>query len=473
MPEEFDDIWEKVPKFPDDTDRVDVDSFVQVYRDIDDLFEEDEDDDNQGSSKKASIDTKEDNGNETVQAELEVVFADICDGNGFLSRDALRAWPEVQTLLEDSLLGEDEFDAMWSQTVKVDNKLNLSGFLSFNAALDELFDFEDEDMMEDDDDEDIDEAVNSPSATENLVVQGDMSPLDLFAAIATAEGTVSLVELQRWSELEDMLAEGDLLSSELEAMYNSIVTDDGSSLGKAGFLKLYQMIDDLFEDAVQEDGAGEAVPSTPASRTKEELLEALEELNDYLEEGSLPCGLDASDREQRAVLELVSRLEQEPTNWIQIRDGNIGLEDLAGSWKLLYSSSSAMKFNKGLSGLGGSFPNGRFAGLKQTLKASKYLTDVEYKERIEVNPSSASFDVTVNGDWALRSSVSLFTGDPSIVLQVTPDRVEYGPTSTRADHWKSLGPMNMLDIVYLDDTLRVMRGNTSVDTVFIFVRCED
>lgn len=104
------------------------------------------------------------------------------------------------------------------------------------------------------------------------------------------------------------------------------------------------------------------------------------------------------------------------------------------------------------------------------LKASKFMSDVEYIERINVVPDSASFDVKVNGDWELRSSVSIFTGEPSIVLTVVPERVTYGPTSTRADHWKSLGPTNMLDVTYLDDNLRVMRGNTSTESILIFKR---
>jgi hypothetical protein len=148
----------------------------------------------------------------------------------------------------------------------------------------------------------------------------------------------------------------------------------------------------------------------------------------------------------------------------------VDVTELNGSWDLLYSSSSAMRFNKGLSGLGGSFPNGKFGGLKQVLTSTKFVSDVRYVERIEVTPSAASFDVTVTGDWELRRSVSLFTGEPSLVMTVQPDRVTYGLTNMKADHWKSLGPMNMLDVTYLDDDFRVMRGNTAVDTVFIFRR---
>ena len=81
-----------------------------------------------------------------------------------------------------------------------------------------------------------------------------------------------------------------------------------------------------------------------------------------------------------------------------------------------------------------------------------------------------SFDVKISGDWDLKTEVSLFTGKPANVLSVTPDKVSYGPRSDKADHWKSLGPMNMLLLTYLDEDLRIMRGNTSTDTLFIWKR---
>ena len=96
---------------------------------------------------------------------------------------------------------------------------------------------------------------------------------------------------------------------------------------------------------------------------------------------------------------------------------------------------------------------------------------MEYTERIQVKPAAASFDVKVTGDWELRKSVSLFTGEATTVLSFEPGRVMYGPTDTNADQWKSLGPMTRLDITYLDDDLRVMRGNTATDSIFVFRRC--
>lgn len=204
-------------------------------------------------------------------------------------------------------------------------------------------------------------------------------------------------------------------------------------------------------------------------RVKQDLLAFIEII---IEEDEEPCGFGASESDQGQVLNIVQVLEQQPSNLILQKEGNIEPIDLAGNWDLVYTSSSAMKFNQGLSGIGGSFPNGKFGGVRQVLTATKFLSDMEYKERIDVTPSSASFDVTVNGIWDLRKSMSLFTGQPTVILNVEPDRVSYGPTSTRADHWKSLGPVNRLDLSYLDDDLRIMRGCTSSETLFVFKKIQ-
>jgi hypothetical protein len=247
-------------------------------------------------------------------------------------------------------------------------------------------------------------------------------------------------------------------------LYDGIDKTESGRLSEDGFAKLYEEIDVLFEDMDEDD---EAPPQPTRNGVKEDLLSFL---GIIIEEDALPCGLECTEKDQKQLLNIVKALEEQPSNMMRQKNINIDMDNLSGSWELLYSSSAAMKFNQGLSGLGGSVPNGKFTGVKQKLTFTKYLSDVEYLERIEVTPSSASFDVTVTGSWDLRKSVSLFTGQPSIVLDIEPDRVTYGPTSTRADHWKSLGPSNLLDLAYLDDDLRVMRGCTSSDTIFIFKR---
>jgi hypothetical protein len=474
--EELEDIWNAAPKFPDvagEETRIDVDSFVQIYRDVDDLFEDDGKEDKneaqsgtESSNLAAEVDQDEDSQidaeDETVEAELERVYETLCDDAGLVSKETLKAWDEIQKLLEEGLLGEDEFDELWTKTKKSpgSSELDVDGFLSFNVAVDALFEFEDEEEEE----EGSSTLSPGPPVVRKMVQGEDLPPGVLFAELADEDYLVGMDELKYWAELQDMLAEGELLPSELQDSYDKVKKSESGKLNEAGFIKLYEEIDSLFE-AEEEDA--ESSPNTADSRKIKEDLVAFFDI--IIDEDSLPCGLgDCAEKDRKQVLNIVQVLEDQPTNFITMKKGNINFNDLAGSWELLYSSSSAMKFNHGLSGLGGSVPNGKFGGLKQTLMSSKFLTDVEYKERIDVIPSSASFDVTVTGNWDIRSSVSIFTGKPSIIVQIEPDRVTYGPTSTRADHWKSLGPLNMLDLTYLDEDFRVMRGCTSADTVFVY-----
>jgi len=223
-------------------------------------------------------------------------------------------------------------------------------------------------------------------------------------------------------------------------------------------LVLFDSIESLFEDDYDE-----VVEEAPRISSKTELLTAIEDLG--MDEERLPCGLESTDDEVEVMLEITKKVEQEPTNKILSAD-DIQESDLAGDWELLYTTSSTMKFNKSLTGMVP--PNAKFDGLMQKFKASKYLADAEYIEKIDAGP--ASFEVKVTGDWELRSSISLFTGSKSVAVSVVPDTVSYLATSVRGDHWKSLGPMNLLDIIYLDDDLRIMRGTTAMDNIFVFKR---
>jgi PAP_fibrillin len=366
---------------------------------------------------------------------------------------------------------------MWKNTIpKVGengSEIDIVGFINFNSGLDNLFDFEEEEGEEEITTAAIqaDAKATKSDFVPRMVQDIGLEPSILFTALANPDGYVGKDELKYWGELQEMFNDGDVLPSELNNIYALNINNDTGKLDEEGFIKLYDSINELFEDDNEMD-----TPPTSNKQNdeiaspemlKQELLDAIE---DITVPDKLPFGLDADDRDKKIILSIVEELEIDTNNMLRQLQRSIEPDDLTGDWELVYTSSSAMKFNKGLTGLGGSFPNGKLGRLTQKLRASKFMMDVEYVEHIQVTPATASFDVIVNGSWDLRSSVSLFTGDPSIVMTVEPDRVSYGPTSTRADHWKSLGPMNMLDITYLDDNLRIMRGNTSVETIFVFRR---
>ena len=515
LEEELDEIWESAPKFPiinDDTTNnpttndecIDVDSFIQIYRDIDDLFEDDEEDDDVENNELdafASEETTEDiiDNNDIIaekeevdpiqekqEHELTLTFQTLSnakDASGLISKDTLRQWDEVVSLIDDDMLTEDEFNLLWDRTTKSpgsNDMIDVEGFLSLNVALDDLF--EDEEDMDEDEIEDDDVVDEVQMENVAMVMSGnDVPPSVLFTQLSNSDNLVGMSELNRWGDLQEMIKDGDLLPLELESIFENTPKAVGTNdyLDESGFISLYKAIDELFEedgeDESEENETLEEEPKGPTS-VKPELMKILYEINEVDEELSeeedeyLPCGLSSTDKEMLEINALLQQLEKENTNKIISTNGMITPDDLVGSWNLLYTTSPMMKFNKGLSGLGSSFPNGKYAGLIQKLQATFFM-DVEYTERISVSqPASSSFDVTITGDWDLKNSVSLLTGEPSIVLDVVPNKVIYGPTNTRADHWKSVRAMNLLNVVYLDDDIRVMRGNMNSDVLFVFQR---
>ena len=483
--EEFEDIWNAAPKLPDleavdmgREERIDVDSFIQIYRDIDDIFEEDAEEENmvpagdnldrvENLSPELLIDVPEEEGEVDEQdpgvardeQELEIAFKTICDDSNLVSYEALRGWSEIQGLIDDNMLGGDEVEEMWERTAKSPGSTDLidvEGFLSFNVALDDLFVFDDEEGDVDAGRDDEKPEDMSPPVQVPMFYSDDLPPGVIFAELADENLLMGMGELKQWGDLQDMLIEGELLPIELQNIYDQIPKAPGTNdkINEEGFEQLFNTIEGLFEEEEEE--------VDPSVLAKQDLIDLIAQLG--LDEDRLPCGLESSEREIQQILDIAAVLESGSSNLVISNGGDILPADVTGEWHLLYTTSSTMKFNKGLSGLVP--PNGRFGALKQKLTASKYLFDVEYIEKIEAGP--ASFEVKVTGDWELKNSVSLFTGLRSVALAVEPDKVVYGVSSQKADHWKSLGPMNLLDITYLDSDLRVMRGTTSTDSIFIF-----
>eukprot|EP00804_Cyclotella_cryptica_P024199 CCRYP_020265-RD/>CCRYP_020265-RD protein AED:0.12 eAED:0.12 QI:73/1/1/1/0.2/0.16/6/3214/534 len=488
---ELEEIWSSAPKAGINDDRINSDGFVIIYQDIDDMFEEVEeqdDDDDESIDAVAQDDAQDSN------QDLDASFASLTKGASSLSMSELRQWEEITSLIDkEGMLGEDEFQDLWGKSVgDAADTMDYNSFVVFNEALDDLFVFEDvgeEELDEDasesgdvmeEEDEAVQESDPSPNAQPKpIITDTSLPPAVLFSQLADENYLVSQEELlSRWGELREMLSVGDLTRSEFDELWSGVEKAPGAKdkLDEDGFLMLYEKIDELFEDEDEMEGKSKTTSSvqsavasqaTEVEELKEELLELIQDIDKLSQEESRqPCGLDCTELEQERVLEVVSELEREPYN--RVRSRAVPKEELVGNWDLIYSSSSTMKYNEGLSGLAGGLT--KFGGLQQRLTATKYLSDVEYVEQVLGKLGGQSFEVRITGDWDLRTEVSLFTGKPANVLSVTPDQVKYGPRSDKADHWKSLGPMNLLVLSYLDEDLRIMRGNTSTDTLFIFRR---
>lgn len=384
---ELSEIWSCAPKFPDEksVEKIDVESFVQVYRDIDDLFEDDDD----VVEEKAEADPIERIQNDIELAEtdeggrmyeLRQIYAQLTDDNSkeTISFRDIMQWEDISTLIDDDELGEDELVSLWEKATGVkgmDVTMNFGMFVKFNDALDDLFEFDDEETSDDgveDEDEGNDPAQGEEDAAESVepeasvppaplpvITDEDLPPGVLFSMIANESYLVGRDEIKRWGELNDMLNEEDITQAEVDALFDSAPKAPGAVdlLDEEGFESFFDSIDNLFED--EDDGDEEAEPAIDEKELKEELLELLEDLAKLAEdEGQQLCGLDCSELEQERVLEVVGELEREPYNQVVVPDGVTGegaitKDQLTGEWEFIYSSSSTMKYNEGLSGLAG------------------------------------------------------------------------------------------------------------------------
>lgn len=203
---------------------------------------------------------------------------------------------------------------------------------------------------------------------------------------------------------------------------------------------------------------------------KEALLSYLSVLND--DETRLPCGLACTDKERDKISQLISALEREPSNLVMSRtQGKIEAKDLLGEWDLLYTSSRTMVINKSLSGLGRSSSDlARFAGLRQKFTGSKFLGYIEFIEQMGTGPDA--LQVSVTGEWLLEPETNPVTGQPCTAVRADLETIAYGPTSNAAQDWNSLGPVKLLDIIYLDDDLQISRGNVNTESVFVYRRSQ-
>jgi hypothetical protein len=203
---------------------------------------------------------------------------------------------------------------------------------------------------------------------------------------------------------------------------------------------------------------------------KENLLQVLSDLDSKHE---LPCGLGCTDKERVIVSNMIDDLCADPSNILVQKNGKIDVKDVLGEWDLLYTSSRTMVINKSLSGMGrSSSDSAHMATLRKTFTGSKYLGFVEYVETFAsaAGNDAASFDVTISGEWMLQPESNPFTGEPTTAIRVDPEIVKYGPTSNKADNWGSLGPIKLLDILYMGTDLHITRNNVNPDTLFVFQR---
>ena len=324
----------------------------------------------------------------------------------------------------------------------------------------------------------------SSSTTDDNEPLFSQTPEEVYAELTSATDctAVSLDDLERWMELQELVDDGMILSSEIEAFYKAAASSqDAMGLDAAAFAKFYTFIDDLFEDDVDDESSAEtegvnvdveanADVVVDTTVTLEELLSAISAIDDE-PLTVLPCGLDCKDSTREEISELITQLRQSDANLVKKNGGVVEVKSLLGTWSLLYTSSLTMIINKSLSGLGRSTSDtANFSGLTQTLSGTKYFGECRFVETIDAgDDDGTSIEVVVDGEWELKDGADPDTGERVTILKADPITLEYPGNKAKADDWSSLGSIKFLDIICLIDDCMVLRGITLTGEESIFV----
>jgi hypothetical protein len=281
-----------------------------------------------------------------------------------------------------------------------------------------------------------------------------------------------------WEELRQLMDEGDLTVDEVMGL-----CPESQVLTRLDFVALHEKIESMFDEEENEMEVGYDNDTDEARVNDAGVLETmsvkdivLTYINDLRSNSSvrLPCGFDCDNRERELIQKGIDAMQQEPDNRLFRNGGRLTSSDVMGNWNLLYTSSRTMIINKSLSGLGRSTSDKAILkGIEMRLTGNKFLGQVEFVETFGSSvddDDKVTLDVSVVGEWILEDGRNIFTGAPSSSLRVDPETITYGVSKNKADEWASLGPIKLLDFLYCDADLMILRGTANTDAHFIYQR---
>jgi hypothetical protein len=298
-------------------------------------------------------------------------------------------------------------------------------------------------------------------------------PNSLFRKL-TGGGDLLTVEQMTtvWEELREMIDDEDLTVAELADL-----CPKSQVLTQQDFETLHEKIEAMFEEedveSDNETGATRADEADVETMSVKDIV--LRYVKDLRSNNSvrLPCGLDCDSRERELIQKGIDAMQQEPENRLFRSDGRLKSSAVMGNWNLLYTSSRTMIINKSLSGLGRSTSEKAFLkGIEMRLTGNKFLGQAEFVETFGGgdDDDDVTLNVSVVGEWVLEDGRNIFTGAPSSSLRVDPETITYGVSKNKADEWASLGPIKLLDFLYCDSDLMILRGTANTDSHFIYQR---
>ncbi|PXF46896.1 Chromoplast-specific carotenoid-associated protein C1, chromoplastic [Gracilariopsis chorda] len=192
-------------------------------------------------------------------------------------------------------------------------------------------------------------------------------------------------------------------------------------------------------------------PAPAVSPLKERLLSGIDNLDRGL---SIDPDADTMTPEEADVEDLIEELEDNYPPQVPTKDPRN-----SGSWRLKYTSSSITRYFGGVTGLQRLLPNASVGEIIQEIdsEGGKCMFSEKISFEVPIVGNEVCLDIRIEGRMRAASEERQLW---------EPESVKCGVFSWFADSWKTFRAFQVADITYLDDELRITRGQTGSVSVF-------
>ncbi|CAN8077065.1 unnamed protein product [Agarophyton chilense] len=192
-------------------------------------------------------------------------------------------------------------------------------------------------------------------------------------------------------------------------------------------------------------------PKSRLPHLKKQLFSQLDGFNRGLD---VDPDSDTMTSEEADVEETIEALEDDFPAQLPTKDSR-----MHGRWRLAYTSSAITRYFGGVSGLQRLLPNATVGTIIQLIDPEDGTST--FKENITFELPVIGNKVTLNIQVQGRLRA---TNEERQIWE--PENVKCGVLSWFADNWKTFRAFQVTDVTYLDDELRITRGQTGGVAVF-------
>lgn len=182
----------------------------------------------------------------------------IAPAKEFLTKTSFFQWKDIIEILDEGVVKQQDLEDAWNIATNNGNQINFDKFLRLNVFIDLLLD----DKEESSDASNQDTNEDDPEGFYKSV----------FSELANKKSVLSLSDLLKWDELQDLIDESIVSTKQLIALFDSLPKDtdgDVSGISEASFLTLNSMLDVMVDKT---DGKSKSTSSSLPLNTPKSLV---------------------------------------------------------------------------------------------------------------------------------------------------------------------------------------------------------